>query len=147
MRESVARHLRVARPVALAVAMATAATTALAAPIPETARLQDTARRAGDAPARLVRTSNQTPWIYINHYITNYALDITVGAHDPDGSVAYLVVDFGDDTTASIAGNQITTQHVYAAAGTYTITVTALDNSGGYSVGTRSVWISGSDST
>jgi PKD repeat protein len=141
MREFVARHLRAA----LSVALTVAATTAVAAP--QTAHVQDTARRADDAPARLVRTSNQTPWIYINHYITNYALDITVAAYDPDGSVVHLVVDFGDGTTASIAGNEIVTQHVYAASGTYTITVTALDNSGGYSVGTRSVWISGSDST
>ena len=109
--------------------------------------LQDTARRTDDAPARFVRTSNQTPWIYINHYITNYALDIAVVAYDPDGSVVHLVVDFGDGATASVAGNQITTQHVYAAPGTYTITITALDDSGGYSIGTRSVWISGSDST
>lgn len=147
MRELVARHLRVALSLALTLAATAAATIAMAAPAPETARLQDTARRADDAPARFVRTSNQTPWIYINHAITNYALDIAVGAYDPDGSVVYLVVDFGDGATASVAGDQITTQHVYAAPGTYTITVTALDNSGGYSVGTRSVWISGSDST
>ena len=146
MRELVARRLRVALSVALTVA-ATTTTMAIAAPAPETARLQDTARRAGDAPARLVRTSNQTPWIYINHYITHYALDIAVGAYDPDGSVVHLVVDFGDGATASVAGDQITTQHVYATPGTYTITVTALDDSGGYSIGTRSVWISGSDST
>jgi PKD repeat protein len=143
MRELVARHRRVA----LSVALTIAATTAMAAPAPETARLQDAARRADDAPARFVRTSNQTPWIYINHYITNHALDIAVGAYDPDGSVVYLVVDFGDGATASVAGDQITTQHVYAAPGTYTITITALDNSGGHSIGTRSVWISGSDST
>ncbi|MBL8263732.1 MAG: PKD domain-containing protein [Xanthomonadaceae bacterium] len=132
--------------VALTVALATIASTAVAASDPA-ARLQDTARRTDDAPVRFVRTSNQTPWIYINHYITNYALDITVGAYDPDGSVVYLVVDFGDGTTASVAGSEITTQHVYVTSGTYTITVTALDNGGGYSVGTRSVWISGSDST
>ena len=143
MRELVARRLRVA----LSVALAVVATSAIAAPAPQAARLQDTARRADDAPARFVRTSNQTPWIYINHYITNYTLDIAVGAYDPDGSVVYLVVDFGDGATASVAGDQITTQHVYASPGTYTITVTALDNGGGYSVGTRSVWISGSDST
>ena len=146
MREPVARRLRVALSAALTVA-ATTTTMAIAAPVPETARLQDTARRADDAPARRVRTGNQTPWIYINHYITNYALDIDVAAYDPDGSVVHLVVDFGDGATASVAGNQIIAQHVYAAAGTYTITVTALDNSGGYSVGTRSVWISGGDST
>ncbi|MBX3714219.1 MAG: PKD domain-containing protein [Lysobacter sp.] len=147
MRELVARPLRVALSVALTVAATPTTTMAIAASAPETARLQGTAQRADDAPARLVRTSNQTPWIYINHYITNYALDIAVGAYDPDGSVVYLVVDFGDGATASVAGDQITTQHVYAAPGTYTITVTALDNGGGYSVGTRSVWISGSDST
>ncbi|MCP3060110.1 PKD domain-containing protein [Myxococcus sp. K38C18041901] len=91
--------------------------------------------------------NNQTPWIYINHYITNFALDITVGAHDPDGSVAYLVVDFGDGATASVAGNEIITQHVYASPGTYTITVTALDNVNGVSVDRRTVLITGRDST
>ena len=147
MRERVARPRRVALSVALTVAATTTTTMVIAASAPETTRLQDTARRADDAPARLVLASNQTPWIYINHYITNYALDIAVGAYDPDGSVVYLVVDFGDGATASVAGDQITTQHVYAVPGTYTITVTALDNSGGYSVGTRSVWIGASDST
>lgn len=83
MREFVARHLRAALSVALTVAATT--TTTMAAP--ETARLQDTARRADDAPARLVRTSNQAPWICFNHAITNDALDVTVGACDPDGSV------------------------------------------------------------
>lgn len=102
---------------------------------------------ADGPPARMLPASNQTPWIYINHYITNFAVDVTVAAYDPDGSVVALVLDFGDGTTASSGGAEIVRQHVYAAPGTYTLTVTAVDNSGGSSVGTRTVWISGSDST
>lgn len=119
---------------------------ASAAPRDNTAR--PIAAGETSAPVRMIRTSgNQSPWIYINHYITNYAVDVSVGAYDPDGSVVYLVVDFGDGATVSSGGGTIATQHVYAAPGTYTISVTALDNEGGVGFETRSVWISGSDST
>ncbi|AKF86304.1 hypothetical protein MFUL124B02_24590 [Myxococcus fulvus 124B02] len=100
------------------------------------------------SPTRPENTlTNQTPWIYINYYITNFAVDVSVGAYDPDGSVAYLVVDFGDGATASVAGDEIITQHVYSSPGTYTITVTALDNVNGVSVERRTLLVTGRDST
>lgn len=139
-------NIRPVRTALFAVGLLGVALAASAAPRDTTTR--PIAASEASAPVRMIRTgSNQVPWIYINHYITNYAVDVSVGAYDPDGSVVYLVVDFGDGATVSSAGGAITTQHVYAAPGTYTISVTALDNEGGVGFETRSVWISGSDST
>jgi PKD repeat protein len=45
---------------------------------------------------------------------------------DPDGTVASYAWDFGDGAT----GSGSTTSHLYAAAGTYTVTLTVTDNNG-----------------
>ena len=55
---------------------------------------------------------------------------------DDDGSIAMLVVDFGDGSQISFSGSDLTGQstlnlkHAYAAPGTYQVQVTAVDNSG-----------------
>ena len=55
---------------------------------------------------------------------------------DGDGSIAMLVVDFGDGSQISFSGSDLTGQstlnlkHAYAAPGTYQVQVTAVDNSG-----------------
>ena len=55
---------------------------------------------------------------------------------DGDGSIAMLVVDFGDGSQISFSGSDLTDQstlnlkHAYAAPGTYQVQVTAVDNSG-----------------
>ncbi len=50
------------------------------------------------------------------------------GSSDPDGTVANYAWDFGDGSTASTGSP--TTNHSYAAAGTYTSTLTVTDNEG-----------------
>ncbi|HIG63868.1 MAG TPA: PKD domain-containing protein [Marine Group III euryarchaeote] len=55
---------------------------------------------------------------------------------DDDGSIAFLVVDFGDGSQISFSGSDLIGQstlnlnHAYAAPGTYQVQVTAGDNSG-----------------
>ena len=53
------------------------------------------------------------------------ALDGSTSA-DPDGMMTAYAWNYGDDTT----GTRVTTTHTYAAAGTYTVTLTATDNRG-----------------
>lgn len=99
------------------------------------------------APVRIVRTSgNQTPQIAIYFGMSNYTVDATVYAYDPDGQTVYMVIDFGDGATANVAGGAAQVSHTYAAPGTYTVSVTAIDNDSGVGFGSRSIWVSGGDS-
>ncbi|MGN6607604.1 MAG: PKD domain-containing protein [Jatrophihabitans sp.] len=50
------------------------------------------------------------------------------GSSDPDGTVVSYAWDYGDN---SPAGSGVTSQHLYAAPGTYTVTLTVTDNRGG----------------
>jgi len=47
-------------------------------------------------------------------------------SYDPDGTIVSYSWDFGDGAS----GSGITTTHVYAAGGTYTVALTAIDNEG-----------------
>ncbi|MBO1756823.1 PKD domain-containing protein [Allobranchiibius sp. CTAmp26] len=49
------------------------------------------------------------------------------GSTDPDGTVASYSWNYGDGSTA---GSGVQPSHVYAAAGTYTVTLTVTDNQG-----------------
>jgi PKD domain len=106
-----------------------------------------TVLRSGDAAPRMLRVNNQSPSATIYASISNYTVDATVYTYDPDGQVVSMVIDFGDGATSAHSGAAATASHTYAAPGTYTITVTAVDNAGGYGVGTYTLWVSGGDTT
>ena len=59
-------------------------------------------------------------------------------SNDPDGAITSYVWDFGDATSpgAGAAAN-----HIYAASGTYTVTLTVTDNRGASSTTTREVTV------
>jgi len=59
------------------------------------------------------------------------------GSSDPDGSIVSYVWDFGDGTT----GSGETTTHDYTAAGTYTVTLTVMDDDGATATDTLIVMI------
>lgn len=62
------------------------------------------------------------------------------GSYDPDGTITSYAWDFGDGTT----GSGVTTSHVYAYEGTYTVTLTVTDNSGYTGQSVQNVYV-GSD--
>ena len=52
-------------------------------------------------------------------------------ATDPDGTVSSIIVNWGDSTTPdSLAGSATSDTHTYASTASFTITITATDNSG-----------------
>ncbi|TNM61051.1 PKD domain-containing protein [Streptomyces sp. NP160] len=60
------------------------------------------------------------------------------GSRDSDGTVASYAWDFGDQTS----GTGVTTQHTYAAAGTYQVTLTVTDDKGATGAVTTPVTVS-----
>ncbi len=87
-------------------------------------------------------TSNQPP---IASFTANPATASTgtpialsaAGSSDPDGSITTYAWNFGDGTS----GNGVAATKSYAAAGTYTVTLTVADNGGATSSTTRVVTI------
>jgi len=70
---------------------------------------------------------------------TTCSLDAS-GSNDPDGgAVVGYDWTFGDGTSAN--GTSATTQHVYQAAGTYTLTLTVTDDESATGVATRQIMV------
>src|SRR5712692_4823933 len=68
-----------------------------------------------------------------NNTVTGSTVSFNAGASsDPDGTIASYAWTFGDGGTATV----VIAAHVYATAGTFTVTLTVTDNSG--NTGTRS---------
>ncbi|HXI33126.1 MAG TPA: PKD domain-containing protein [Gemmatimonadales bacterium] len=73
-----------------------------------------------------VTQANQSPTAAFTSSCTNLACNFTNQSSDPDGSIASSSWDFGDGQTSTTASPS----HTYAAAGSYTVTLTVTDNQG-----------------
>ncbi|TDU87109.1 PKD repeat protein [Kribbella voronezhensis] len=79
---------------------------------------------------------NQGPTASFTTNCTNLACTVDGSAsQDPDGTLTGYAWDFGDSAT----GSGVTASHTYAAAGTYTVSLTVTDNDGATASTTRSV--------
>ena len=74
---------------------------------------------------------NKPPVAAFTNTVSGLAVSVdAAGSSDPDGTIASYAWDFGDQSTATGA----TAEHSYAAAGTYTVTLTVRDNRDGTAV-------------
>ncbi|MBK7822198.1 MAG: PKD domain-containing protein [Tessaracoccus sp.] len=83
--------------------------------------------------------ANQPPSASFTHSVAGLKASFDAsGSSDPDGSIASVSWDFGDNS-AAVTGEKVS--HTYAAAGTYPVTVTVTDNGGASSTSTSSVTV------
>ncbi|WP_431220367.1 PKD domain-containing protein [Leifsonia xyli] len=83
--------------------------------------------------------TNQPPTASFTAGVNGLAVAVDGSASsDPDGSIVSYAWTFGDGGTAS----GVTAGHTYAAAGTYTITLTVKDNAGATASTSRQVTVS-----
>ncbi len=92
-----------------------------------------------------VEVQNQAPTVSLGanptSALTGETITFTAGGSDPDGTIVSAMCDFGDGTSAILAGS--TTTHAYASAGVYTAVLTATDNFGATATASVQVTIAG----
>jgi PKD repeat protein len=82
--------------------------------------------------------ANQLPTAKFTSTVNNLAVSVDgSGSTDPDGTISSYAWNFGDSST----GTGSTASHTYAAAGTYSVTLTVTDNAGGSSSVTNPVTV------
>ena len=87
-----------------------------------------------------VTAANQLPTASFTSTSANLTLSVDATASsDPDGTITGYSWDFGDSTPLVTTGSA---SHTYAAAGTYTVTLTVTDNRGGTDVTTKDITVS-----
>ncbi|MFP3464345.1 PKD domain-containing protein [Leifsonia sp. SIMBA_070] len=88
--------------------------------------------------------ANQPPTASFTAAANGLAVSVNgSGSSDPDGTIASYAWNFGDGAT----GSGVTAGHTYAAAGTYTITLTVRDNAGATATTTRQVTVAATSGT
>ncbi|TMI20092.1 PKD domain-containing protein [Candidatus Bathyarchaeota archaeon] len=79
-----------------------------------------------DQPPVVTVSSITPPSPFVGESVT-----VSFTATDPDGTVASISVNWGDGTALdSLPGTAISDTHVYSVGGTFTMIITATDNSG-----------------
>src|SRR6184192_2635496 len=84
-----------------------------------------------------VTPPNTPPTAAFTQSCTGLACSFTSTSTDPDGTVVAWSWSFGDAATATVANPS----HTYAAGGTYTVNLTATDNSGGTGSTSQSITV------
>ncbi len=85
-----------------------------------------------------VTAANQPPVASFTSSTANLVASFNgSGSSDPDGTISAYAWNFGDNTT----GTGATPQHTYAAAGTYSVTLTVTDNAGATNAVTKPVTV------
>ena len=84
-----------------------------------------------------VTPANTAPTAAFTQSCTGLACSFTSTSTDPDGTVVGWSWSFGDGATATVANPA----HTYATGGTYTVNLTATDNSGGTGSTSQSVTV------
>ncbi len=85
-------------------------------------------------------TGNQPPTANFTSSTSGLTATFTDTSTDSDGSIASRSWNFGDSTTSTLANPSKT----YAAAGTYTVSLTVTDNGGATNTASKSVTVSSS---
>jgi hypothetical protein len=87
-----------------------------------------------DAAGDIIYPTNAAPSVQISAPTTNLTAGtdsaFSASASDPDGSIAEYVWNFGDGTATTNGPTLTNITHRFLFSGTYTVTVTAKDNSG-----------------
>jgi PKD repeat protein len=92
-----------------------------------------------DYTANIVSDGNLPPIADFTYIIDGMTVTFTDTSTDPDGIIVGLLWDFGDGTT-STEQNPV---HTYAAAGTYTVTLTVTDDDGATGSISKDVTVTG----
>jgi FOG: PKD repeat len=99
----------------------------------------NTISRTGNTVVVAGGGSNQPPVASFSYGTNGLTVNVNGSAStDPDGTIASYAWTFGDGGTATGA----TAAHTYAAAGTYTVTLTVTDNGGATNSLSKSVTVS-----
>lgn len=103
-----------------------------------TLTVTDNSGAAGTSAAQVSVQPNQAPSAQFTATVTNRtaAFD-AAGTQDPDGTIASYAWDFGDAATGAGAAPS----HTYAAAGSYDVVLTVLDNDGAAGTLTKTVTV------
>lgn len=106
----------------------TSHTYAAAGTYPVVLTVTDNAGATGTVTKSVTTRVNQVPQASFTSTTTDLTASFNAAAStDPDGTIASYAWTFGDGTT----GTGVSPQHVYAAAGTYPVTLTVTDNEAG----------------
>ncbi len=81
---------------------------------------------------------NQPPVADFTSTVQNLTVALESTSSDPDGTISTQSWNFGDNTAATTA---VTASHTYAAAGTYSVTLTVVDNGGASRSTTKTVTV------
>jgi PKD repeat protein len=85
---------------------------------------------------------NQPPVAVFVPAVNNLSVGVNASqSTDPDGTVTGYAWNFGENASASNTASGVSAAHTYAAAGSYTVTLTVTDNAGATAVSQQQVTV------